>query len=107
MFEPSKQTFALLQHIVLYYLVLNVIMYALIQKAVALELKENQLDQERLLMTKITYGEKVQLLHTLTKKYLCVDTTKTSRTENKNLRVGFQPCLYVLLECFDIFFYSY
>lgn len=29
-----------------------------------------------------------QLLHTLTKKYLSVNTTKTSRTENTNLRVS-------------------
>ena len=69
------------------------------------ELKENAAEQERLLGSQLVYGEKIQveypaphplpqflfpftqLQHTLTGKYVRVNSTLTSRTENTSLRV--------------------
>jgi hypothetical protein len=57
------------------------------KKAVEAELKENAAEQERLLGSQLVYGEKIQLQHTLTGKYVRVNSTLTSRTENTSLRV--------------------
>lgn len=82
----------------------------MLQKDVEAELKDNAAEQERLLGTSLVYGDSIQvrfvipipslphpftlspltspqLQHTLTKKYVRVNTTLTSRTENTSLRV--------------------
>lgn len=78
----------------------------MLQKDVEVELRDNAAEQERLLGTSLVYGDTIQvrpgipipslphlytsheqLQHSLTKKYVRVNTTLTSRTENTSLRV--------------------
>ena len=91
-------------------------MYLVLQKDVEAELRDNNAEQKRLLGSSLVYGESIQvsplsplsflsplsplhffpsplppltlqLRHTLTGKYVTVNATLTSRTENTSLRV--------------------
>ncbi len=52
-----------------------------------MERQENAAKQRRMEGTIVSYGDSIQLQHTLTEKYVCVSTTDTSFTENTKLRV--------------------
>ena len=58
-----------------------------LQKDVKLEQNENKEMQKHLNGEPICYGDRIQLQHTLTKKYLATSTTETSRTECTKLKV--------------------
>ena len=54
-----------------------------------MERAENAAKQRRLQGSNVYYGDSIQLLHTLTGKYVCVSTTDTSVTENTKLKVDY------------------
>jgi inositol 1,4,5-triphosphate receptor type 1 len=77
------------------------------RKAVEAELKENAAEQERLLGAQLVYGDSIQLLHTLTGKYVRVNSTLTSRTENTSLRVELSAensnsCIFKILPRYKV-----
>ena len=53
-----------------------------------MEMAENTANQQQLQGSSVSYGDSVQLLHTMTSKYLCVSSTETSVTENTKLKVN-------------------
>ena len=90
------------------------------------ERKENATEQKRLFGTQLVYGDKVQvsvvvllllnhhpplsrpqLCHTLTGKYVRVNSTLTSRTENTSLRVELtgensNSCIFKILPRYKV-----
>ena len=62
-------------------------LFTLLQRDSEVERQENAAKQRRKEGSTVSYGESIQLLHTLTNKYVCVSTTDTSYTENTKLRV--------------------